>query len=77
MKALITVTTFCLLAFLGFWIDSEIVKAIMSEVPKKSEWIGIIKIGVWIVILFFTTGLIFGLSALISSFIFIALADKK
>jgi hypothetical protein len=76
MKALITVTTFILLAYLGFWIDSEIVKAIINECPK-SEWIGLIKIGVWIVVLFFTAGLILGLSGLISAFVNIALTDKN
>jgi uncharacterized protein involved in cysteine biosynthesis len=75
MKAIITIVTFCLLAFLGFWIDSEIVKAIMDEVPKSSEWLGLIKIGVWVIILFFTTGLIFGLSAFISGLIYVVIKN--
>ena len=46
-----------------FVIDPLIVKTIMNAIPQSAhEWFKLIKIGIWIVLIFFTIGITISLS---------------
>jgi hypothetical protein len=65
MKLIITTIVFFACAYIGFKIDCAIVSYILSNIPKN-EWFDM-KIIMWFVVLFFTSGLILSISLLIAA----------
>lgn len=68
MKSLITFATFLTFTFLGYLIDNWLYNLIIKQVPN-TEWLGVIKIAVVIVLFLLTAGFILGFSALFAQII--------
>lgn len=71
MKILLAIIIGCIAAYFGYLLDAEIVSLIMDAVPKHSEWYGFVKLVAWLVVLFFTAGIIIYLSVAVAGLAFI------
>jgi len=70
MEGIIKILTFCGLVYLGYYLDKQLIELIIKEIPSSAnEWLKIISLALWCVAVFFTGGLILGLSAVISGFV--------
>ena len=67
MKVLLSILVGLVVFWLVFFkIDPAIISWVMSNVPESaSEWFGLIKIGVWLVVVGFTAGLGIWLSLMV------------
>lgn len=67
MKTLISLMVSLIIAFLLiYFVDGAIVNYIISKIPNSAgEWIGLIKAGIWIIILVLTSGIVIWISVAI------------
>ena len=64
IKYLIGLSVF---ATIILWIDPKIISALLELFPPSAnEWMGVIKIGLWFVLLWLTLGITFGISMTIT-----------
>ena len=55
-------------AIIILWIDPMIISIVMKLIPESAhEWFGLIKLGLWIILLVFTLGLTFTISFIVAS----------
>ena len=68
MKVLISLGVFVIGCYLGYLFDSWVIGLILKEIPESAnEWMGLIKITMWICMVLLTGGFIIGVSAFIAS----------
>lgn len=61
---------FIVFLFLIFVVDKAIVNAILNAIPASvGEWVGLIKIGLWFLILWLTLGLAFAISIFLGTLV--------
>ena len=68
LRIVLMIGTFIGGCYLGYLFDSWVINLILKEIPESgSEWLGIIKIALWVIAVLMTGGLIITLSALVAS----------
>lgn len=61
---------FIVFLFLIFVVDKAIVNTILNAIPASvGEWVGLIKIGLWFLILWLTLGLAFAISIFLGTLV--------
>jgi hypothetical protein len=77
MKTLISFILSVVVAFLlVYYVDGALVSYIVDQIPKSaSEWIGLIRIGVWILVLLLTGGIIIWISSILGIIVNAILGD--
>jgi len=76
MKTLVSVIVGIVIAYLAFFqFDSWLVQKIVEMIGVESNNLGLAKLIIWCVVLFFSAGLTFWLAALAGIFVRLILAD--
>lgn len=65
MKIILKIVTVCLCAWLFIWLDTLLYDLIVSAIPP-TEWMKLIKIGIILVMIIYTSGMVIALTALVS-----------
>ena len=69
LRLIFMIGTFVGGCYLGYLFDAWLIDLILKEIPESgAEWLGIIKIGLWVTAVFLTGGLILGVSGFIAAF---------
>lgn len=69
LKNIVTVVVFLATAYGGFKIDQYLFYLILNEVPDNSEWVGLIKIVLAVILFMFTAATIIWFSFLMSAIV--------
>jgi hypothetical protein len=71
MKGLLVgILTFVLFICTIIWLDSMLVSALLDLFPDSaSEWFGVIKVGLWILVISFTGGISFAVAMVIAAIV--------
>lgn len=68
LKLAVTIGIFSVGCYLGYLFDSWLVGIILEQIPQSAgEWMGIIKIALWVTVVCFTGGLIITVSGILAS----------
>lgn len=67
LRLIFMIGTFVGGCYLGYLFDAWLIDLILKEIPESgSEWLGIIKIALWVTAVFLTGGLILGISGFVA-----------
>ena len=68
LRLIFMIGTFVGGCYLGYLFDEWLIDLILKEIPESgSEWLGIITIALWVTVVFFTGGLILGISGFVAT----------